>query len=126
MTKRFMRIHLLALLAAVPALAQDTRTVVEPKFPAACATLSAELAPVADTSLAAADESKYDTQRIQKALDACGAGRAVVLKANGARRAFLSGPLVIKAGVTLIVDSNATMFASRNPRDYDNDQPGRC
>jgi polygalacturonase len=121
-----MRIQLVALLIAAPALAQDTRTVGEPKFPAACATLSAELTPLADTTLAAADETKYDTQRIQRALDGCSAGRGVYLGTNGARRAFLSGPLTIKAGVTLIVDTNATVFASRNPRDYDNDQPGRC
>jgi polygalacturonase len=41
--------------------AQDTRTVTEPKVPAACATLTAELTPVADTTLADADERKLDT-----------------------------------------------------------------
>jgi polygalacturonase len=122
----YMRITSLLLVLASSALAQDTRTVVEPKFPAACTTLSAELIPDADTTLFAADENKYDTQRIQKALDGCAAGRAVFLEATGNRRAFLSGPLTIKAGVTLVIDTNATVFASRNPRDYDTDQPGRC
>ena len=122
-----MRRFLLSLfVVGSPLLAQDTRTVVEPKFPAACTTLSADLIPDADTTLFAADEAKYDTQRIQKALDGCAPGRAVFLKASGNRRAFLSGPLMIKAGVTLVVDTNATVFASRNPRDYDTDQPGRC
>ena len=45
-----------ALPLAVAARAQDTRTVTEPKFPAACATLTAELTPVADTTLAEQDE----------------------------------------------------------------------
>ncbi|HEY9227165.1 MAG TPA: pectinesterase family protein, partial [Gemmatimonadaceae bacterium] len=111
---------------AADAHAQDTRTVVEPKFPSACTTLAAELTIVADTTIAAADETKLDTKRIQQAIDGCAIGRAVVLKASGARRAFLSGPLTLKAGVTLIVDTNTTLFASRNPRDYDADQPGRC
>jgi polygalacturonase len=106
--------------------AQDTRTVVEPKFPAACTTLSAELSPVADTTLAASDEGKLDTRRIQQAIDGCASGRAVVLKANGGRHAFLSGPLMLKRGVTLVVDTNAIMFASRNPRDYDIDDSKRC
>ena len=106
--------------------AQDTRTVVEPKFPAPCATLAAELSPVADTTLADADEGKLDTRRIQQAIDGCAGGRAVVLKANGARRAFLTGPLTLKRGVTLVVDTNAILFASRNPRDYDIDESKRC
>jgi hypothetical protein len=39
-------------LAATVARAQDTRNVVEPKRPASCAVLAAELSPVADTTLA--------------------------------------------------------------------------
>src|SRR4051812_33892728 len=105
--------------------AQDTRTVVEPKFPAACATVSAELTPVADTTLADSDERKLDSQRIQQALDRCERGKALVLKANGVKRAFVIGPITLKAGVTLIVDTNAIVFASRAPRQYDL-EPGRC
>ena len=37
-------------LIAAPLVAQDSRTVVEPKFPAACTTITAELSPVADTT----------------------------------------------------------------------------
>ncbi|MGH7617825.1 MAG: glycoside hydrolase family 28 protein, partial [Gemmatimonadaceae bacterium] len=110
----------------LPLVAQDTRTVVEPKVPAACTTLSAQLATIADTTLADADEGKLDTKRIQAAIDGCGAGRAVVLKANGRKRAFLSGPLTLERGVTLVVDTNAVVFASRNPRDYDIDDSRRC
>ena len=45
---------------------------------------------------------------------------------RGAQRAFLTGPLTLKRGVTLLVDTNAILFASRNPRDYDIDQSKRC
>jgi len=113
-------------IVALPLRAQDTRTVVEPKFPTACSTLTADLSPVADTTLADADERKLDTDRIQKAIDRCSFGRAVVLKANGPRRAFLTGPLTLKRGVTLVVDTNAIVFASRDAREYDIDQSKRC
>ena len=49
---------------ATSAFAQDTRTVVEPKFPAACAALTAELTPVADTTLDEKDETKLDTNEV--------------------------------------------------------------
>ncbi len=105
--------------------AQDTRNVTEPKFPVACATLSAELTPVADTTLAEVDERKLDTKRIQAALDRCEKGKGLVLKASGVKRAFVIGPITLKAGVTLIVDTNTIVFASRDPRQYDL-EPGRC
>ena len=55
--------------------AQDTRTVVEPKIPPFCAQLDAQLTSINDgqyNTLAAGDESKLDTERIQKAIDGCG------------------------------------------------------
>jgi polygalacturonase len=112
-------------LAATDVTAQDARTVVEPKFPVACATVPAQLAVIADTTLADADERKLDTKRIQDAIDRCTAGKAVVLETGGANRGFLSGPLQLKRGVTLIVDTNVTLFASRDPRLYDL-EAGRC
>ena len=124
MKRNFLLIGTLAV-AASNVFAQDSRNVVEPKFPAACATVSAQLSVVADTTLADADERKLDTKRIQDAIDHCGAGKAVVLKPDGAKRGFLSGPLELKRGVTLIVDTNVTLFASRDPRVYDL-QAGRC
>ncbi|HXT04584.1 MAG TPA: glycosyl hydrolase family 28 protein, partial [Casimicrobiaceae bacterium] len=123
-TKLFSRAALALLCGAAAAKAQDTRTVAEPHRPAACATLDAQLAPVADTTLSDADESKSDTRRIQSAIDGCAAGRAVVLRAHGGERAFLAGALTLKRGVTLVVDTNAVLFASRDARDYDID--GRC
>ncbi len=106
--------------------AQDARTVTEPRRPATCAVLTAELTPVADTTLAEQDEQKLDTRRIQSAIDRCdgGRGRAVVLKAAGSARAFLIGPITLKTGVTLVVDTNAIVFGSRDPKVYDMD--GRC
>jgi polygalacturonase len=101
--------------------AQDTRTVTEPSTPAACATLMAEL----PATLSERDESKPDTARIQKAMDTCPAGRAVLLKAGPSGKAFLSGPLQLRRGVTVVVDSGAILYESRNPRDFDL-APGAC
>jgi polygalacturonase len=104
--------------------AQDTRNVTEPKRPATCTVLTAELTAVADTTLAEQDERKLDTKRIQGAIDGCPRGRAVVLKVAGNARAFLIGPITLKAGVALVVDTNAIVFGSRDPMVYDMD--GRC
>ena len=99
-------------LGAAIGCAQDTRTVVEPSIPGSCATLSARLS-------SPMDEASPDTQRIQQALDGCSKGRAVELKEAGKRNAFLCGPLHLRDGVTLLVDAGVTLYASRNPRDYD-------
>lgn len=116
----------LFLAAATGALAQDTRVVTEPKFPAACAPLDARLTPVdSGKTIAEADETKLDTVRIQRAIDECAKGQAVVLRATGGKSAFLSGPLRLRAGVTLRVDAGATLFGSRDPRVYDV-APGAC
>ena len=120
-----MRKYPFALLLAAAALAQDTRTVVEPKIPSACATLQSKIGRMAQ-SIAPEDETKPDTRRIQQALDACPAGQAVVLKRTSQRLdAFLSGPLDLRRGVTLVVERGAYLYASRNPRDYDR-EPGVC
>ena len=105
--------------------AQDTRVVNEPVIPPACAILTAALIPVGDTTVADVDERLLDTERIQRAIDGCATGKAVVLRADGAKRAFLSGPLRLKSGVTLVVDSTVTLFGSRDPRVYDV-TPGAC
>jgi polygalacturonase len=108
---------LFGFLVVLPTHAQDTRKVAEPVFPPSCAVLQARLS--------AADESQPDTRRIQQALDTCAPGGAVELRPDGSRAAFLSGPLDLRAGVTLRVGAGVTLFASRNPRDYDV-TPGRC
>ncbi len=104
--------------------AQDARTVTEPVLPPVCRSLDAQLS-VNGHSLAPADEAKLDTARIQQALDSCGKGHGVILRPNRAANAFLSGPLELREGVTLIVDRGATLFASRNPAVYER-TPGSC
>jgi polygalacturonase len=112
-------------LASFAARAQDTRTVTEPVIPPVCASLGAKLAVVDGRTLAAEDEKKPDTARLQQALDACPAGKAVELKPDGAMAAFLIGPVQLRAGVTLLVAKGAVVFGSRDPRDYDT-APGAC
>lgn len=95
------------------ATAQDARNVTEPVIPKSCAVLT--------STQTAVDENRPDTARIQDAINRCAAGQAVELKSN----VFLSGPLQLRAGVTLLVDAGAILYASRNPRDYDV-TPGAC
>jgi polygalacturonase len=103
--------------------AQDTRDVKQPVLPPACAVLAGEVF----------SPERNDAPRIQSAIDACAPGHAVVLAASNAKRSFVSGPLVLKSGVTLIVDAGATLYASSDPRLFDkgagncgtNDQNGR-
>jgi polygalacturonase len=71
------------------------------------------------------DEATLDTDRIQAAIDACGAGQSVRLATEGDKVAFVSGALFLKAGVTLWVDAGVTLYASRDPRDFDT-LPGLC
>jgi polygalacturonase len=115
--------------------AQDTRTVTEPKLPATCVRLEAKLVATGDAlagaTLAEADESKPDTQRIQQAIDGfaskCKPGTAVELAPGTAKaNAFLSAPLELREGVTLLIDNGITLFASRRAADYDIAGPGSC
>lgn len=100
-------------LALLLFLAQDTRQVAEPSIPRSCTVLAAS-----GTSI---NEETPDTARIQEALDKCPAGQAVELTG----KVFLTGPLQLRAGVTLLVDRGTTLYGSRNPRDYDL-TPGGC
>jgi polygalacturonase len=104
--------------------AQDKRKVEEPHLPGPCATLDAQLSAPGGV-LMDNDERRLDTDRIQDAIDHCRKGRAVELRAAGDRNIFLAAPFQLKSGVTLLVDSNVALFASRNPRDYDV-TPGSC
>jgi polygalacturonase len=89
----------------------------EPVIPAACATLLApKTAPSGGTLT---DEAALDTKTIQAAIDACPVGQAVKLATDGDKNAFLSGALFLRNGVTLWIDKGVTLFASRNPRDFD-------
>ncbi|WP_257112050.1 glycoside hydrolase family 28 protein [Pseudomonas ficuserectae] len=104
-------------------------TISEPTSPPVCKQLQAHLTP-RDGSLDSADgsalDSRPDQENIQNAINGCAAGQAVKLvKGDGDNSAFLSGPLQLKSGVTLWIDEGVTLFASRNPKDYDNGK-GTC
>jgi polygalacturonase len=110
--------------------AQDARAVTEPKIPASCIQLSAQLRAVND-KFAETDERKLDTDRIQAALDKCTPGMAVELKPASGNNAFLTGPLELRTGVTLLVDEGVTLFGSRDAAVYeykaaDGTQSGLC
>jgi len=113
--------------ATAGAWAQDTRNVKEPVIPAACVKLEAKITTAPGETLKEADEALADSTRIQEAIDKCGPGKAVEL-ATGAKgsNAFLSGPLTLAEGVTLLVDKGVTLFASRRAADYDMTGPGTC
>jgi len=98
--------------------AQDTRTVTEPAIPPVCATLSAQLHAGAG-GIAEGDESKLDSERIQKAMDGCAGKQALELAADGANNAFLTGPIELRKGVTLLVDKGVTLYGSRDPKLYE-------
>ena len=124
MIPRLVQCVLVALALPVCLAAQDARTVGEPFFPQLCTTLDAQLQSVGH-SLSPADEQKLDTARIQKAIDKCGKGRAVLLHVNETSDAFLSGPLELKPEIMLIVGLGVTLFASRDPALYAV-SPGSC
>ncbi len=120
------RLHILLAFALVASClaAQDTRTVIEPLFPQLCTTVDARLS-TDGHSLAPADEQKLDTARIQRAINKCGKGRAVMLRVDETDNAFLSGPLELKPDVSLIVGPGVTLFASRDPAVFAV-SPGSC
>lgn len=105
-------------------------TVSGPALPSKiCATLSATLTPIAgsvDALDGSPTNSQPDAKRIQAAINACPTGQAVRLTpGSSGESGFLSGPIQLKSGVTLWIDKGATLFASRNPADYDNGR-GTC
>jgi polygalacturonase len=88
--------------------AQDRRQVSEPGLPArACARLTAG--------------GGNDWRALQDAIDACPSGQAVHLVSG----AFVSGPLVMKSGVSLWLDKGVVLAATTNPQAYDL-IPGAC
>jgi polygalacturonase/sugar lactone lactonase YvrE len=110
--------------AQAPAVATgDSRTVTEPSFPAVCATLTANLTSVNDDIPTSVDATTTnpDGARIQAALTGCaGTNQAVRLSTDGAsHNAFLTGPLAMVSGVTLLVDPGVVVYFSRNVQDYD-------
>jgi polygalacturonase len=113
--------------------AQDTRTVTEPTIPPSCTVLTAEKLGHAEI-LPPEYEATTDTARIQRALDACMPGHAVELalgapstapgEAVPVPNAFLTGSIELREGVTLLIDKGVTLYASRDPKDFDPDPSG--
>ena len=105
---------LMALLANMPmaAQAQDRRPVSEPGLPNhACARLEAA--------------GGNDWRALQDAINACPSGQAVHLVTGGKGGAFVSGPLVMKSGVSLWLDIGVVLAATTDPSAYDR-VPGAC
>ena len=114
----------------------------EPVIPAVCAgaTLDATHAVRATgdaqtDGLPIYDPAALDTAAIQAAIDACGASLAAGYKgsvrlqvsaSDPTRVAFVSGPLFLRAGVTLWIDRGVTLFAAQDPRLYDAKGVGTC
>jgi len=97
----------------------DPRHPRRPSVPPPCAVLGAALSTTTGEFSAAQEASPPDTRRVQAALDRCaGTGRSVVLAADSAGHAFLSGPLVIRRREVLVVADGVTLYASLNPADY--------
>ena len=91
-----------ALLSVTSAHAADTRKVSEPVMPSACTSLTATGAEA--------------TATLQKALNACPAGKAVRL-ASGT---FLSGPITIPSGRSLVVEKGVVLRAVNRAGAFDN------
>ncbi len=100
--------------------AQDTRNIVEPKYPVACKILYAELMDQKGNLPDTVERHYRDNARIEQAMAKCPAGQAVILHGNKNGRAiFLISPLRLRGGVTLIIDASAALWGSRDPRNYD-------
>lgn len=121
---RMLPMVVVGVFAVAAVAAQDRRNVTEPRIPPPCTVLDAALHGGKD-GLAEGDERRLDTERMQQALDACIPGHAVVLRRRGTANAFLSGPLQLRAGVTLVVDRGVTLYGSRDPDLYAM-TPGSC
>ena len=119
-----LRLAVLSLIAAA-LYGQDTRTVSEPAFPPVCTQLEAQLT-AGPRGLPLGSEMMFDTARIQSAMDLCAPGQAIELRPAVSNNAFLIAPIRIPRGVTLLVDAGVTLFASRNPRDYDANSSKAC
>lgn len=126
MVRYWTRAVLLLALWPRVSLAQDSRSVREPLIPPTCMILASHIRQLeGQVGISAADENNEDSHRVQTAIDGCPAGHAVELAADGDRRAFLIGPIILKDGITLLLDRAVTVYASRRRADYDV-QPGSC
>ena len=89
-------------------------------FCSALTGLAAEITPAKTFDVrefgAKGDGKTFDTEAIQKAIDACGkAGGGTVKLAAGT---YLSKPLTLRSKTTLFLDAGATLLASPNQADF--------
>lgn len=109
--------------ASEPAVATQWGSITEPELQATvCSTLPAALT-AKDGSIDAADADGKavhpDQERLQAAIDGCAGGLVKLTAGPDGQDAFLTGPLTLKSGVVLFIDKPITLFASRDPKDYD-------
>ncbi|HET9173154.1 MAG TPA: pectinesterase family protein [Actinospica sp.] len=104
--------------SSLPTATGDARSVSQPSVPGVCVTLSGALTASSRAFSSSAEASAPDTSRIQAALDSCsGSGKAVLLSGS-AHKDFLSGPLTVHAGETLVLGQGVTLYASRKASAY--------
>lgn len=103
----------------------DRRTVTAPVVPQVCQTVSSQLSGA--TFTAADEENPPDTARIQAALDACtDSNKAVLLAGSGQDTSFLSAPLTVHEGETLLVAPGVTLYATRVAAQYQEAGKATC
>jgi polygalacturonase len=119
---------------AVSLMAQDDRPLTEPTFPKTCVVLQAPLRSFGDgpiigqTAMEQNKESETETEVLTEALEHCGPNQAVELTFGTDRSydAFLLNPIVLPQGVSLIIDGGITVFATRDPRNYQDSSDATC
>ncbi|MCM2292014.1 glycoside hydrolase family 28 protein [Allorhizobium sp. BGMRC 0089] len=93
-----------------------------------CATLKASYRSVHGSLDAVDADGKTthpDQARLQQAIDSCAAGAVKLTMGVNGEDGFLTGPLQLKSGVSLWVAKGVTLYASRDPKDYDTGE-GDC
>lgn len=115
--------------AIEPSVSTQWGVIREPEAPSSlCATVPATLQ-ATNGSLDSVDAdgkvTHPDQERLQAAINACASGAVKLVMGEGGKDAFLTGPLTLKSGVTLWIDKGVTLFASRDPKDYDTGE-GDC
>ena len=96
--------------------AWDPKLPPKPEFPSTvCQTLVA--------AKSGPSEDNLDTSRVQTALTACKGGAVKLVTDGGANNSFVVGHLLV-VGVTLWVDAGVTLYASRDPEQYQ--KTGNC
>jgi len=87
----------------------------EPTIPPMCSTVSA----TKTIANGEPSDETLDSDAINAALNACPTGQSVRLATDGDKTAFVAAGIVLKAGVSLWLDTGTTLFLSRNPADSD-------